>query len=211
MTRRVITLVASLLLGSATGAAAQVAWDAPTFFAPRPAEDIGLYAWVPEHAAVDYGFAGIWRQHGNISLGVRLGLAGSDNYMIGAEFFGPLHLLGPQSGLLTSWVLGLGATFNDVTQLRMPLGVSVGASLGSTGGVQLMPYVHPRVALDILAFDVGGREQTDTEINFAVDVGADAALGEMFVVRVGATIGGTGATSFGAGIAYRMSRRLIVR
>jgi hypothetical protein len=211
MSTRVLVLAGCLLLGSVTSAAAQVAWDAPTFFSPRPAEDIGLYAWVPEHAAVDYGIAGIWRQHGNLNLGVRLGFAGSDNYMIGAEFFGPLNLLGPQSGLLTSWVLGLGATFNDVTQLRVPFGVSVGVDLGPPGGVRLMPYVNPRVALDILAFDVGGSEQTDTELNFAVDVGADAALGESFVLRVGATVGGTGATTFGAGIAYRMSRRLIVR
>jgi hypothetical protein len=210
MRTRMLVLAGSLLLGSATGAAAQVAWDAPTFFSPRPAEDIGLYAWVPDGDA-DYGIAGIWRQHGNLNLGVRAGLAGSDNIMVGAEFFGPLNLLGPQSGLLTSWVLGAGATFNGVTQLRVPFGISVGANLGTQGGVQLMPYVHPRVALDLVVWDEGGSEQTDTEFNFAVDVGADAALGESFVLRVGATIGGAGANAFGAGIAYRMTRRLIVR
>jgi hypothetical protein len=208
-TRTMIT-VATLLLGMAASAEAQVHWDAPTFFSPRPTEDIGIYVWQPDVQGVDYGFAGIWRQHGNLSLGVRAGLADSDNIMVGAEFFGPLNLLGPGSGILMSWVLGVGATFDGVTQLRVPLGVSAGVNLGM-GGIQLMPYVHPRVALDVLAWNTGDREETDTEVNFAVDVGADAALGESFVLRFGATLAGPGSTSVGAGIAYRMGRRLVVR
>jgi hypothetical protein len=202
-----IAAVLCVVAGSVQG---QVPWDAPTFFSPRPAEDIGIYVWQPEQAGADYGIAGIWRQHGNLSLGVRAGLAGGDDYMVGAEFFGPLNLLGPQSGILMSWVLGLGATFDGVTQLRVPLGVSAGVNLGA-GGIQLMPYVHPRVAFDLLAWQQGDREETDTEFNFAVDVGADAALGEAFVLRVGATLVGPGSPTFGAGIAYRMSRRLVVR
>jgi hypothetical protein len=211
MFKRSAILAMGLLLGTVAGAAGQVHWDAPTFFSPRPAEDIGLYFWQPDLARSDWAAGAIWRQHGNLSLGVRGGYADGGDWMLGAEFFGPINLLGPGTGLLTSWVLGFGATFDGVTQLRVPVGLSVGVNIGQPGGIQLLPYVHPRVALDLVAVDVGGREETDTEFNFAVDVGADAALGDAFVLRVGATVAGAGATTFGAGIGYRFTRRLIVR
>jgi hypothetical protein len=200
--------VALGVLLSTTPVSAQ-AWDSPTFFSPRPGEDLGLYLIQPDDGG-ETGFAGIWRQSGNINLGVRVGLAGSDHIHVGAEFYNTLDLLGPQSGILMSWVLGLGATFNDVTALRIPLGISAGVDLG-TGSMVLTPYVHPRVALDVAIYDnQAGEEVTDTDINVPVDIGVDAALGEQFVVRVGATFG-DGRTIFGAGVAYRLSRRLIVR
>jgi hypothetical protein len=70
--------------------------------------------------------------------------------------------------------------------------------------------VHPRVAFDLIAYDnAAGDEETDSEFNFDLDLGADLALGDRFVARFGATIGDWDA--IGVGIAYRMSRRLIVR
>lgn len=201
-----LMVMAALVVAAPTSLAAQ-AWDAPSFFSPRPGEDLGLYAMTAE-GSDDWGLAAIWRQAGNLNLGVRAGLMG-DHILLGAEFYRPFNLLGPQSGLLTSWVLGVGAGFNDVTTLRVPLGVSAGISLGTPGGVQLIPYAHPRVAFELAAYDTGGREETDTDFRFDIDVGADALLGESFVLRVGATLGET--TTFGAGIAYRLGRRLIVR
>lgn len=206
------TLALILLLGTfaagamVTPAAAQVGWDSPSFFSPRPGEDIGLYVTVPDDGG-DVGFAAIWRQAGNLSLGVRGGVAGNQ-YSLGAEFYGPLDLLGPQSGLLMAWVLGVGASFNGVTTLRVPVGISAGVGLGTPGGVQLMPYAHPRVAFELSAYDVGGREETDTDFRFDVDLGADAVLGQ-FVLRAGVTIGRF--TTFGGGIAYRIPRRVTVR
>jgi hypothetical protein len=184
------------------------AWDAPSFFSPRPGEDIGLYI-VDADRVRDLGFAGIWRTEGNINLGVRAALAGDDLYSVGAEFFGPLDVLGPQSPILISWILGAGATFNGATWLRIPLGVSAGLDLGSSSSIRIMPYVHPRVAFDLVAYDTSAGEETDSEFNFDVDVGADIALGQQFVLRVGATFGEWDA--IGAGIAYRMGRRLVVR
>jgi hypothetical protein len=196
-------------LGAGTAPAAGQAWDAPSFFSPRPGEDIGIYITKPE-GSDDLGIAAIWRMEGNLNLGVRGGIAAGDHISIGAEFFRPLDLLGPQSTLLMSWILGVGATFNDVTMLRVPLGVSAGVAFGTPGAVQVTPYAHPRVALDVIAYNLpDGQEQTDTEFRFEIDVGADAALGRSFVLRVGATIGES--NTFGAGIAYRFSRRLIVR
>lgn len=208
----------SVLLGMMVGCACTVtvaaaplsaqAWDVPSFFSPRPGEDIGLYV-IDAEGPGDLGFAGIWRQEGNINLGVRAGLAGGDHFSVGAEFYGPLDLLGPQSPVLVSWIVGAGATFNDATWLRIPLGASIGMNLGSSSSIRILPYVHPRVSFDLVAYDTGAGEETDTEFNFDLDLGADVALGQQFVLRVGATIGEWDA--IGVGVAYRMGRRLVVR
>jgi hypothetical protein len=199
-------LAAGLLVILPSAPLAAQVWDSPTFFSPRPPEDIGIYVTMPDGG--DTGIAGIWRQSGNINLGVRAGLNG-DYIHVGSEFYGPLGFLGPDSPILMSWVLGLGASFNGVTLLRIPFGVSAGLTLDA-GGAVITPYVHPRLALDVAIYDTGNDEETDTDVNLPVDIGADVSLGESFVLKVGATLGDD-RTTFGAGIAYRMSRRLIVR
>ena len=198
--------VLAVLAFSAVPAQAQM-WDAPTFFSPRPGEDLGIYV-IDGEGAGDLGFAGIWRQAGNLNLGVRAGFMGSDHISVGAEFYGPLAI-GGASRLQLAWNLGLGATFNDATALRIPLGVSVGAVLGS-GSMSIMPYVHPRVAFDLVAYEIAGQEETETEFNVPVDVGADIIVSPSFVVRVGATFNDS-RNAFGAGLAWRMGRRLVVR
>ena len=206
--RRFLLCVLALTLVAASDAAAQ-AWDSPSFFSPRPGEDIGVYVLKSDVEGSDLGFSAIWRQSGNINLGVRGGIIGDDFFSLGAELYGPLNLLGDQSGILMSWATGLGAGFNGVTTMRIPLGVSVGVNLGA-GGLAITPYAHPRVAFDLVAYDnAQGEEDTDTDVNFDIDLGADAALGQSFVLRVGVTLGSNNV--FGAGIAYRMSRRLEVR
>ena len=207
MRNRLALMTVAFIAATAAPLAGQ-AWDSPTFFSPRPGEDIGLYL-IDAEGGGDLGFAAIWRQEGNINLGVRGGLAGGDHFSVGAEFYGPLDVLGPQSPLLMSWILGAGATFNDVTWLRIPLGVSIGMDLGLSGPVRIMPYVHPRAAFDLYAFDTAAGEETDSEFNLDVDLGADIGLGQQFVLRVGATIGQWDA--IGVGVAYKMGRRLVVR
>jgi hypothetical protein len=206
MRRIGLVLAAVATLGGSAAPLAAQAWDVPSFFSPRPGEDIGVYLIDPEGGG-DMGFAAIWRQEGNLNLGVRGGML-DDHFSLGAEFYGPFGILGPQSPVLVSWILGLGATFNDVTWLRVPLGASVGLSLNA-GSLNIMPYVHPRVAFDLFAYDVAGEEETETEFNFDVDLGADVSLGQRFVLRVGATFGEWDA--LGVGVAYRTGRRLIVR
>ena len=202
-----IVVCAATVAGAAAPLSAQ-AWDSPSFFSPRPGEDIGLYV-IDAEGGGDLGFAGIWRQEGNINLGVRAGLAGGDYFSVGAEFYGPLDVLGPQSPVLLSWIVGLGATFNDVTWLRIPLGASIGMNIGASSSIRIMPYIHPRVAFDLFAFDTAAGEETETELNVDLDLGADIGLGQQFVLRVGATIGDVDA--IGVGVAYKMGRRLVVR
>jgi hypothetical protein len=92
---------------------------------------------------------------------------------------------------------------------RELFGVSPGTELATSGLLQVAP-VHPRVALDLRSYDLpGGTKRSETDARFNVDVGADAVLGQSFVVRVGATLGNV--NTFGVGIAYRLGCRLVVR
>lgn len=208
--------VALLMVVSAAPAMAQ-AWDSPSFFAPRPGEDLGIFITAPEDG--DIGVQGIWRQEGNLNLGVRGGVGGVEgnrSILLGAEFYGGL----PISSLPVNatWILGFGAGFDDdVTALRVPLGVSIGTYLGEGSGIRIQPYVHPRVAFDLVAIEIGEEEETETDFSFAVDIGADIDLTDSWVVKVGYTFaaGPDYDTSFdfypntfGAGIAYRMPRRV---
>lgn len=198
---------AALLTVVSSGSVSAQAWDSPTFFSPRPGEDIGVYAFKPKN--VDWGVSGIWRQEGNLNLGVRLGILEDNTVLVGSEFYKPLNLSG--SSILVSYMLGAGAAFNgDYTNLRIPFGVSIGAELGQGSGMKILPYVHPRVAFDYATVDLGnGTEVSNTEFPFDVDIGADIALGTDWVIHAGGTL--THNTTFGVGLAYRMSRKLVVR
>lgn len=196
--------VVALLFASAGSLSAQ-AWDGPSFFSPRPGEDIGIYL-IDADGADDLGVAGIWRQEGNLNLGVRLGLLDGDRFSVGAEFYGPIG--GVQAPLLLSWVVGVGGTFNGADWIRVPAGLSIGASFDA-GTLSIMPYVHPRIAFDYISFDTPAGDDSDSELNFDLDLGADIGLGPRFVLRFGATVGDWDA--IGVGVAYRLGRRVVVR
>lgn len=204
--------IALTLIGAVTGPVAAQAWDNPTFFAPRAHDDIGVYLVNPEFG--DLGFAAIWRQSGNINLGVRGGMGGdSDNrvWLLGAELYGPLQLATGMP-LLIAWNTGVGASFGDgFTAMRIPLGVSVGLDLPLGGaGVSILPYVHPRAVFDLVAVELAnGEEETDSEFDFDVDLGADVGIGERWILRGGVSLVNT--TTFGFGIAYRIPRPISVR
>lgn len=208
--RRTLAATAALLLSTAASPAA-AQWESPTFFSPRAADDLGVYLVFPDPG--DLGIVGIWRQTGRIDLGVRAGFLdfGNDTgILVGAELFGPVNLFGPGTPISAAWMSGVGAVFDGVTWLRIPLGLSVGATLASSGGFSITPYVHPRVAFDLFAFDVGdGEEETESELNVDVDLGADLSLGRSFILRFGATFGESDV--IGIGLAWRMPRGVVVR
>lgn len=206
----------------ATSAHAQK-WDAPLFFSPRPMDDIGIYYTRTSQGDFN-GLRGIWRQSGNLNLGVHLGVGDleepGESILVGAEFYQPLRGLSGQTGLIMSWSLGAGATFGDVNgvdyiDFSVPLGVSVGMNLG-TGSVALLPYIHPRVSFDLVAVGEGPAEETESDIGFAADIGVDLNLGERLVLRTAYTfdiidndLGDRGA--FGVGLALRIPRKVSVR
>ncbi len=219
-----ILIAAVLLFATAQGASAQ-RWDAPLFFGPRPMDDLGLY-YVRSDRDSDFGdfedangLKLIWRQSGNLNLGVHLGTGDIENIgesiLVGAELYGPLTSMAASSGLLMSWSAGIGAAFgslgDDVEYIdfSVPVGVSIGLRLGS-GNTVLVPYVHPRVSLDVVAVTVDDVEETETEVGFAVDIGADFNLGQRFILRGAATLGGD-RDAFGLGLALRTPRRVVAR
>lgn len=218
MVRRTLLMAALATPLFAFDAGAQT-WDAPLFFSPKPMDDIALYYFRSDVPSLGGGMNGVkvgWRQSGNLNLGLQAGVGDLDDMgntiLVGAEFYQPLSGLSASTGLITSWHLGAGASFGEgYVDLRVPLGVSVGINVGS--GV--VPYVHPRVSLDLAAVDVNGVEETTTDVGFAVDLGADLNLGDRLVLRAAYTIGSRNDVgkrdAFGVGIALRTPRKLVVR
>ncbi|HUH14194.1 MAG TPA: hypothetical protein VMK65_13850 [Longimicrobiales bacterium] len=207
---RTLAGTALVLLSLPGAAAAQAAWDTPSFLPPAPGDDIGAYYVQPD--ASDWGVVGIWRQQGNLNLGARLGVVqpsfgGADlMWMAGGESWGTLLAAGAQLPVNVAWTLGFGASFgNGVTFARVPVGVSIGRWL-DLGGLAIQPYAHPRLGLDIYAPDEGDSE---TELAFLADLGVDLALGSALTVRAGISLGD--ADAVGVGVAYRMQRRVEVR
>jgi hypothetical protein len=194
--------------------AQRTAWDEPSFFSPRPMDDIGIYITRANRTRRDpTGLSAIWRQSGNLNLGVRAGVGdlrnAGETVLVGAELYGPLNSLLPGSSIDLSWIVAAGAVFGDsYTVFSMPLGASIGMRLGS-GSVQVLPYVYPRIALDIVAVDINGEEQTETDAVLAVDLGADVSLGERLILRLGGSV--LERTAFGVGLALRWPRPISVQ
>lgn len=199
----------AFLLGAAPAAAQ--AWDAPMFLPPHPGEDLGIYLSKPDNA--DWGLQGIWRQQGNLNLGVRLGFAqinsGNTSWFLGAETYAPI-VSGPSTPLDVSWVLGAGASFDGaLTWFRLPFGVTVGKTLHA-GRTAITPYVLPRLALDVESVD----NATDTRLNFATDLGVDLRLSPAVKLRFAATLEADSRRSFqnlGLGLAFAFGRSTQVR
>ncbi len=72
-----------------------------------------------------------------------------------------------------------------------------------------MPWIHPRLALDIFSFDTADGDDTDTELNADLDFGVDLTLGTSWTIRGGYTSGHV--DTFGVGVAYRIPRSVEVR
>ncbi|HUE77272.1 MAG TPA: hypothetical protein VMM83_04965 [Longimicrobiales bacterium] len=196
-------LITTAALAVTTGAQAQV-WDAPSFMPPRPGEDIGIYISEPDGA--DLVVQGIWRQHGNLNLGVRVGFAdqGADGaFQAAAETWGEIMSVGPDFPVDVSWTLGAGATFGDVTLLSVPLGLSIGRTLRTPLPIQV--YGHPRLALIVASVN----NNTATDLDGLFDLGADLHLTSDWKARLGVTLGGVDA--YGLGVAYRFGRGVTVR
>lgn len=204
-----LTWAATILLNSAYPAAAQ-SWDSPSFFSPGPHDDLGLY--LIDADGGDVGILGMWRQSGGqFDLGIRAGIGGRSGdrtVLVGAEFAGDLVTRGQAQPFGVSWLVGAGASFDGTTWLRIPAGVSIG--IGIPGPSFLVtPYVHPRLAIDIFSFDTADGDETNTELNIDVDIGADLRLGDSWTIRIGGTSGEVDA--IGIGFAYRFQRRAEVR
>ncbi len=199
-----LTLLALLVLAP-SGLEAQhkliAAWDGPSFMAPGPENDIGVYYIKPSDT--DGGVAFTWRSGAGLNLGVRGEYVKDifgDHWGIGGEAKGGIGPVAPP--LAINWTAGIGALIGSgESDLRVPVGLSLGLRLVS-GQLILTPYVHPRVSLAYVSFDNNGG--SDTSIEFDTDVGADLQLMPGLVLRLGGTFGDQPA--LGAGLAVQLGR-----
>jgi hypothetical protein len=203
-------LATAMLMGAFAHPAAAQSWDSPAFFAPGPHDDIGFY--FIDADGGDLGFLGMWRQSGGtFNLGIRAGMGGPSGdrtALVGAEFAGDLVARRGAQPFGVSWLVGAGASFDGTTWLRIPAGVSIGITIPGPSFL-LTPYIHPRLAIDVFSFKTAGGDDTDTELNADIDIGADLRLGDSWIIRIGGTSGQ--ADAVGIGVAYRISRGAEVR
>jgi hypothetical protein len=196
-------LMVLVALGIASEANAQ--WQEPTFLPPRPGDDIGIYL----SDIADFGIQGIWRQQGNLNLGLRLGYidtAGDGIVTVGVETWDLLVDAGPDFPLDVAWTLGAGAGFNGGTVIQIPVGLTIGRTL-PLETVAFQIYGHPRLGLFIYPDAPEGVDELELEGLF--DLGVDALLNENIKLRFGATFGEIDAV--GIGIAFNWSRGAVVR
>lgn len=201
MTLRALALTA---VGLGLAGQAQAQWSAPSFLPPRPGDDIGLYL----SSVESFGIQGIWRQHGNLNLGVRGGYIQSDTeggVVVAAESWGLLFRAGEGLPVDLAWTVGAGAVLDGGTFLEVPVGVTVGRGV-SLAGLAVQLYGHPRVALIVAT---GDEFEDETEVAGLFDVGADAITAGGLKLRVGATLGRFDA--LGLGIAIPWGRGVEVR
>ena len=196
-------LLAFVALGIASEANAQ--WQEPTFLPPRPGDDIGIYL----SDIADFGIQGIWRQQGNLNLGLRLGYIdtnGDGIVTVGVETWDLLVDAGPDFPLDVAWTLGAGAGFNGGTVVQIPVGLTIGRTV-PLESVALQFYGHPRLGLFIYPDAPEGADELKLEGLF--DLGLDALLNDNVKIRFGATFGEIDAV--GIGIAFNWSRGATVR
>ncbi|MFO7262443.1 MAG: hypothetical protein DIU52_014930 [bacterium] len=197
MRKRLAGLVLALTVWSASGAAAQVAWDSPMLLPPRPANGFGLY--LMEAAFGDLGVMATWR--GTRSFGLRFGLAEQDfdNDLAvfgGVDFSGTLARASADFPLDASWVVGVGLSAENNVLLSFPFGVTLGRTLPAEGAT-FTPYGTPRLMVDACLGDdddFPGRRgcfgNDDLDLDFAIDLGVDVALRQGWTIRFGITLGG---------------------
>jgi hypothetical protein len=178
-------------------AEAQAQWSAPAFLPPQPGDDIGIYL----SSVGNFGIQGIWRQHGNLNLGVRGGYIDSDTHggvVVAAESWGLLFRAAQGLPVDMAWTVGVGAVFNSGTSLEVPVGVSIGRTVPLAGlAVQL--FGHPRIAL---VFAAGDEVEDETDVAGLFDLGADVATMGGLKLRLSTTLGRFEALGLGVSIPW---------
>lgn len=185
--------VLSIVVLTLSAGEARAQWDVPSFLAPRPQADAGIYI----SDLGDFGIEGIWRRTGNLNLGLRVGYI--DTYRdglitVGAETWGLLAPADQSLPVDVTWTAGLGATFNGGTSLAVPLGLSIGRTL-DLGTRDIQVYGHPRI--ELLFHSDGRNGDDDADLDAVLDIGADIELSARWTLRVGASLGGPEALGIG--------------
>lgn len=189
---------ATVALGVAMPAGAQVAWDAPMMVSPQMPGGFGIFlvdASVaprgPGQGGGDgVGVLGTWRGSAVPGLGFRIGaaegVAGELAGFGGVDISGRLVSASDEFPLNVVWVTGAGLGFGEYVFLSFPLGVSLGRAF-ETDDVWFNPYIAPRLVLDAQMGDDSPEDGLDMRL--AIDLGTDIAFSNSWAVRFGASVG----------------------
>lgn len=205
MFRRTV-LPAVVGLVALPAALAAQAHDAPSFQPPGSERGLGFYV-LSLDPGDDVAALATWRKPGaDLDVGLRGG-AGDVNGDVallgGVELESGLVSAGGDSPLSVDWTGGIGVGAvpdQDRARVRIPFGLTLGREV-RTEGPSIVPYAHPRLALDVfLRDDPPAGPGDDSELNFDLDLGADVVFDEGWRLRFGATLGNTDAV--GVGVAF---------
>jgi hypothetical protein len=189
MRRTWIGIVVAALALSPAAASAQFAWDSPWLLPPRAADGVGIFL-VDVHGG-ELGVLGMWRSP-SYNFGIRLGLAEAPADDIGVfgglDFAGELTRATDEFPLDIDWLLGVGLGVRDGALISAPLGLTLGHQFEGDG-VGFLPFIAPRVILDACLDCERRNDDSDLNLEFAVDIGLDLRLTRAFIIRFGATLG----------------------
>jgi hypothetical protein len=193
---RKTVLLALLLTAVGTAARAQ-ATGTPSYNAPYRAferSEIGLVISFPDGGST--AFEGVYRMaNRRFDLGFRAGIFdaqfGDAVFLLGAEARQRVITHSTDFPLDGALIVGLGAQLvSNNSLLLIPVGLSLGRRIDVEGSqVSIVPYVQPTVT-----FLLGD----NSDVAFALGLGADFRLTRRFDARVSAGIGDLEGVSIGA-------------
>jgi hypothetical protein len=162
-------------------------------------------------AAADAGRAGTtllfqWREGvtPRWQLGVDAGLASPDGtastrLVLGATAAAELTRATTDFPFDIALTGGIGFSSADGNSVvRLPVGASVGHRFALDDGMQLTPFVHPRLVLDRCSNC--SNKASDAKLNVEVDVGVGLQVTEQVALRVAAVAGGSNYLGSGNGV-----------
>jgi hypothetical protein len=191
------TVLLALLLTAAGTAARAQATGTPSYNAPYRAferSEIGLVISFPDGGST--AFEGVYRMaNRRFDLGFRAGIFdaqfGDAVFLLGAEARQRVITHSTDFPLDGALIVGLGAQLvSNNSLLLIPVGLSLGRRIDVEGSqVSIVPYVQPTVT-----FLLGD----NSDVAFALGLGADFRLTRRFDARVSAGIGDLEGVSIGA-------------
>lgn len=194
MKRSVLALFA--VLTWAMPASAQIAWDSPAFISPAAPSGMSLFFLNGTGDRLGV-LATLRHEAGPVGLGYRFAVT-EENDPGDAVIAGGVDVSGflargvENADIDVAWWSGLGAGVGNETIVSVPLGIIVGWSGSSDGGVIFSPYGGGHVALD---FASGAGDSVD--FSGAFDVGGDIVLTSGWMIRFGASFGDREALAVG--------------
>jgi hypothetical protein len=194
-------VVAAVAILSQVGAADAQVYDHPQFITPYDETGLGAYLIIVNDIN-DIGGMVTYRKAGDVNLGVRGSINefgdGHVSFNGGLDVYKQFVEVSDSFPLDVAWVTGFGFGYATGSGdggfgiLRIPAGVSIARQfLSEDGAWALVPYLSPRVALDV------GISGPDTKVHFDTDLGLEMRFSAQWLLRFGVTLGSNNALGFG--------------